>query len=55
MSFGSLENVVRNRVRMLLRRTWVVAVIGALVLGGVVSAAFYYSTESDRMRIAAGP
>jgi TRAP transporter TAXI family solute receptor len=40
---------------MLLRRTWVVAVIGALVLGGVVSAAFYYSTESDHMRIAAGP
>jgi TRAP transporter TAXI family solute receptor len=55
MSFGSLEHVVRNRVRMLLRRTWVVAVIGALVLAGTVSAAFYYSTESDHMRIAAGP
>jgi TRAP-type uncharacterized transport system substrate-binding protein len=55
MSFGSLEHVVRNRVRMLLRRTWVVAILGALVLGGIVSAAFYYSTESDQMRIAAGP
>jgi TRAP transporter TAXI family solute receptor len=55
MSFGSLEHVVRNRVRLLFRRTWVVAILGALVLGGVVWAGFYYSTESDRMRIAAGP
>jgi len=55
MSFGSLEQVVRNRVRILLRRTWLVAILGALVLGGAVWAAFYYSTESDHMRIAAGP
>jgi TRAP-type uncharacterized transport system substrate-binding protein len=55
MSLGSLEHVVRNRVRVWFRRTWVVAILGALVLGAVVSAAFYYSTEFDQMRIAAGP
>jgi TRAP-type uncharacterized transport system substrate-binding protein len=55
MSFGSLEHVVRNRVRMWFRRTWVVGILGALVLGAAVWAAFYYSTESDQMRIAAGP
>jgi TRAP-type uncharacterized transport system substrate-binding protein len=55
MTFGSLEHVVRNRVRMLFRRTWLVAILGALILGGAVWAGFYYSTESDRMRIAAGP
>jgi TRAP-type uncharacterized transport system substrate-binding protein len=55
MSFGSLEHVVRNRARSLFRRTWLVAILGALVLGGAVWAAFYYSTELDQMRIAAGP
>ena len=55
MSVGSLEHVMRNRVRLLFRRTWLVAILGALILGGTVWAAFYYSTQSDHMRIAAAP
>ena len=55
MSIGSLEHMMRNRVRMFLRHTWLVTILGTIVLVGVVWAAFYYSTESTVMRIAAGP
>ena len=55
MSIGSLEHMMRNRFRMFLRHTWLVTILGTIVLGGVVWAAFYYSTRNTVMRIATGP
>jgi TRAP-type uncharacterized transport system substrate-binding protein len=55
MSIGSLEHMMRNRFRMFLRHTWLVTIFGTIVLGGVVWAAFYYSTKNTVMRIATGP
>ncbi len=55
MSVGSLEHLVRNRVRMFLRHTWLVTVLGTLVIGGSVWVAFYLMTAPHIMRIAAGP
>ncbi|MGA8950179.1 MAG: TAXI family TRAP transporter solute-binding subunit [Xanthobacteraceae bacterium] len=51
---GSLEHMVRSRVRMFLRHTWLVTILGAFALGAVVWAGFHFATEGDRMRIAAG-
>ncbi|HEY1983134.1 MAG TPA: TAXI family TRAP transporter solute-binding subunit, partial [Xanthobacteraceae bacterium] len=55
MSIESLEHMVRNRVRLFLRHTWLVAICGTLILLGAVWAAVYFATESNHMRIAAGP
>lgn len=55
MSFESLEHIVRSRVRMFLRHTWLVTVLGTAVIGGGVWAAFYFMTAPTTMRIAAGP
>jgi TRAP-type uncharacterized transport system substrate-binding protein len=55
MSIGSLEHMVRNRVRMFLRHTWLVTILGTIVLGGVIWAGIYYSTKATPIRIAAGP
>ncbi|HWS08594.1 MAG TPA: hypothetical protein VN362_12220, partial [Xanthobacteraceae bacterium] len=55
MSIGSLEHMMRNRFRMFLRHTWLVTILGTIALGGVVWAAFYYSTKNTVMRIATGP
>jgi len=55
MSIESLEHIVRNRMRMILRHTWLVAVIGTLVVISGVWAAFYITTEADHLRVAAGP
>ncbi len=55
MSIESLEHIMRSRLRMLLRHTWLVAVLGTVVMVAAVAAGFYYTTEADRMRIAAGP
>jgi TRAP-type uncharacterized transport system substrate-binding protein len=55
MSIGSLEHMMRNRFRTFLRHTWLVTILGTIVLGGVVWAAFYYSTKNTVMRIATGP
>jgi TRAP-type uncharacterized transport system substrate-binding protein len=55
MSIGSLEHMMRNRFRMFLRHTWLVTILGTIVLAGVVWAAFYYSTQNTVMRIAAEP
>jgi TRAP transporter TAXI family solute receptor len=55
MNIESLENIMRNRLRMILRHTWLVAVIGTLVVVGAVWAAFYLTTEAERLRIAAAP
>jgi len=40
---------------MFLRHTWLVAFLGTVMLGAVVWAGFYVTTEADHMRIAAGP
>jgi TRAP-type uncharacterized transport system substrate-binding protein len=55
MSMESLEQIVRSRVRMFLRHTWLVSILGTIVLGGCVWAAFYLVTAPTVMRIAAGP
>jgi TRAP-type uncharacterized transport system substrate-binding protein len=55
MSIESLEHMVRNRVRMFLRHTLLVTILGTLVLGGAIWAGVYYSTKATVMRIAAGP
>jgi hypothetical protein len=51
----SLEHVVRSRVRMFLRHTWLVTILGALLLGAAVWAAIHFTMARDYMRIAAGP
>src|SRR5690242_4030792 len=55
MSIESLEHVMRNRLRMILRHTWLVAVLGTLAVIGAVWAAFYITAEAERLRIAAAP
>ena len=55
MSIESLEHIMRNRLRMILRHTWLVAVIGSIAVIGAVWAAFYFTAEAERLRIAAGP
>ncbi len=55
MNFGSLEHMVRGRVRMVLRNTVLVTILGTMVLGAAVWAAVYYTQEHDRLRVAAGP
>src|SRR5690349_16366625 len=55
MSYESLEHVVRSRVRMFLRHTWLVTILGALLLGAAVWAAIHFTMARDYMRIAAGP
>jgi TRAP-type uncharacterized transport system substrate-binding protein len=55
MTMGSLEHMVRSRVRMFLRHTWLVTILGSIALAALVWAGFYFSTAADHMRIAAGP
>jgi TRAP-type uncharacterized transport system substrate-binding protein len=55
MSYESLESMVRSRVRMFLRHTWLATIVGTVVLVGGIWGAFYLTTEADHMRIAAGP
>jgi TRAP-type uncharacterized transport system substrate-binding protein len=54
MSIESLEHMVRSRVRMFLRHTWLVTILGTLGLAVGLWVAFYFTTEADHMRIAAG-
>jgi TRAP-type uncharacterized transport system substrate-binding protein len=55
VSYESLEHMVRSRVRMFLRHTWLVTILGTLVLGTAVWAAIHFTVAPDYMRIAAGP
>jgi hypothetical protein len=55
MSYESLEHVVRSRVRMFLRHTWRVTILGTLLLGAAVWTAIHFTMARDYMRIAAGP
>ena len=47
--------MVRSRVRLFLRHTWLVTILGTLIFAGAIAAAFYESTKPTTMRIAAGP
>ncbi len=55
MSIGLLEHIVRNRVRTFLRHTWLVTILGTIVLGTGVAGAIYLTTAPTVIRIAAGP
>ena len=55
MSIELLEHRVRSRVRMFLRHTLLVAILGTLALGGLIAAGVYYTQEREHLRIAAGP
>jgi TRAP-type uncharacterized transport system substrate-binding protein len=55
MSIESLEHMVQSRMRAFLRHTWLVTILGTLVLVGVVSLALYYFTQDTAIRVAAGP
>jgi TRAP transporter TAXI family solute receptor len=55
MSIESLEHIVRNRLRMVLRHTWLVAVIGTTAVISLAWAAYYFTTEAQRLRVAASP
>ena len=51
----SLEHLVRSRIRMLLRNTWLVTILGTAILAGIVWLAFYFTSENAVMKVAAGP
>ena len=55
MSIESLEHMVRSRVRIFLRHTWLVTILGTIVLGAAVWTGIYFTTQADHMRIAADP
>ena len=55
MNIESLDHVVRNRVRTFLRHTWLVTMLGTVIIGGVVWWAISFMTAPTEMRIAAGP
>jgi len=55
MSREPLEHMVRNRMRMIVRHTWLLAILGTAIVVGLVWVGFYISTEAERIRIAAGP
>jgi TRAP-type uncharacterized transport system substrate-binding protein len=55
MSIESIEHMVRSRVRMFLRHTWLVAILGTVVLASAIVSGIYFWREMDQMRIAAGP
>ena len=50
-----LEHSVRGRVRSLLRHTWLVTVLGTVILAGAVWLAFYLTSHGAVMKVAAGP
>jgi TRAP-type uncharacterized transport system substrate-binding protein len=55
MNIESIEHVVRNRVRTFLRHTWLVTILGTVILGAAIWGAIYFFTAPTMMRIAAGP
>ena len=55
MMMESLEHMVRSRVRMFLRHTWLVAILGTILIGAMIWAGFYYASEREHLRVAASP
>ena len=50
-----LEHLVRSRIKMFLRNTWLVAILGTAIVAGIVWLAFYFISENAVMKVAAGP
>jgi hypothetical protein len=42
----SLEHLVRSRIRMFLRNTWLVTILGTAILAGGVWLAFYFTSQN---------
>ena len=55
MNIESLEHMVRNRVRIFLRNTRLVTILGTIVLGVMIWAAVHVTLAPTEMRVAAGP
>ena len=55
MSLELIEHMVQNRIRIFLRHTWLVTVLGTVVLAGLAGLAVYYLTKDTVMKVAAGP
>jgi TRAP-type uncharacterized transport system substrate-binding protein len=51
----SLEHMLRSRIRVYLRNTWLVAILGTAILAGGVWLAFYLTSKDTVMKVAAGP
>jgi hypothetical protein len=51
----SLEHLVRSRIRMFLRNTWLVTILGTAIVAGGVWLAFHFISENAVMKVAAGP
>ncbi len=51
----SLEHLMRNRLRMFLRHTWLVTILGTLVIGALGWWLVYITIAPTDMKIAAGP
>jgi TRAP-type uncharacterized transport system substrate-binding protein len=55
MSLETFEHTVRNRVGAFLRNTRLVAILGTIILGGIIWAALHLTLAPTQMRVAAGP
>ena len=55
MRIESLELMVRSRVRVFLRHTWLVTILGTAIIGVLVWAGFHYAAVRDHLRVAASP
>jgi TRAP-type uncharacterized transport system substrate-binding protein len=55
MSIESLEHIVRDKVRVFLRHTWLVAIFGTVLVGAAIYGAIYVAIAPTDMKIAAGP
>jgi TRAP-type uncharacterized transport system substrate-binding protein len=55
MNIESLEHIVRNRVRIFLRNTRLVTILGTIILGVIIWAAVHVTLAPTEMRVAAGP
>jgi TRAP-type uncharacterized transport system substrate-binding protein len=54
-SLEQLESMVKNRMRTFLRHTWLVTILGTLILVGGVWLMIYLTTKATVIKIAAGP
>jgi TRAP-type uncharacterized transport system substrate-binding protein len=55
ISIAAIEHLVQNRVRIFLRHTWLVTILGTVILAGGIGLAVYIMTKDTVMKIAAGP
>ena len=55
IDIGPIEHLVQNRVRVFLRHTWLVTILGTVILAGLAGLVAYYLAQSTVMKVAAGP